>query len=122
MKSLSFTVPGMFDVIIDGRKTITIRGLNIPRFVHDEKIFLKERLGNWRDKHFGRVATAIVNLVKPIQLKDITDEIARKEGFNNAVESREWLSKQYGLKDERQWLFAIGWRDVQLEPEQEKLF
>jgi hypothetical protein len=110
MKSISFNVPGIFDKIIDGSKTCTIRGLYIPQFTEGEIIILKERLGEWSEKKFGRTLLVKVGCVKPIRLKNITDAIALKEGFSSATESIAWLIKQYQINDENRWLFVIMWR------------
>jgi hypothetical protein len=108
MKSISFNVPGMFDKVLSGEKTLTIRALYLPRFVDGDTVKLNERIGEWKKKQVGRTATARIRIVYPEIVGDITDGVARKEGFESAKESKEFLKKQYKLKDEN-WVFVIEW-------------
>jgi len=113
MKSLNFTVPGSFDMILDGRKTLTIRGLYIPTYRTGERIRLLDIKRKDGEKIILREAFATVADVFPVQLKDITDDVARKEGFNDAKESKQWLRETYNLKDNKnQWLFVTVFKDV----------
>jgi hypothetical protein len=109
MKSLTFNVPGIFDKILSGEKTLTLRCIYIPRYLEGEEILLKERLGDWKDKRFGRMLRVEVIKVFPLKLIDITSDIAKKEGFNNVKESLNFLMSQ-GLKSLENWCFAIEWR------------
>jgi hypothetical protein len=123
MKGLNFTVPGNFDKILDGTKDLTIRGSFIPKYLRGEHIMLKDKVkevdeaGNvvkdkkGKDKTvIKRTAEARVVFVKPIQIKNITDAIAKREGFENADESKKWLMNQYSLKSEDHWMFATAWK------------
>lgn len=115
MKGLNFTVPGLFDKVLDGTKDITIRGSFIPKYLRNEIILLKEKIvtedkDGKKTSEIKRTVKARVAFVKPIQLKSITDKIAIREGFENAAESKKWLMQTYHLKDERHWLFATAWK------------
>jgi len=116
MKSLNFTVRGLFDKILTGEKTLTIRGLYVPTYKPGEIIELRDIRRNGKKKRILRRAQARVTQVDPIKLKDINDAIAEKEGFKNAEMSKEWLSEIYKCDDNPdRWFFVIQWRDV--EPE-----
>jgi hypothetical protein len=110
-------VVGLFDKILDGSKTLTIRARYTPEFVEGDPVILKERLGKWSDKSFGRQAITNIKEIKPIQVKDITDEIAIQEGFKNAGESKAWLSKTYNFKSDLRWVFIIRWINVKRLPQ-----
>lgn len=117
MKTINFSVEGSFDKILDRTKILTIRGLYVPDYVEEDIVILREII---RDSHGNRQPArsteARITCVEPILLCDITDKIAREEGFNNAKESVAWLRKTYRLKDEKRaearWFFLISWRRV----------
>lgn len=109
MRSIMFAVKGNFDKILNGSKTLTIRAIYIPTYVRGDTILLKE-VEKVKDKRITlRHCKTKVSHVKPIMLKDITDDIAKREGFNNANESKFWLVQQYNIKSKFRWLFATCW-------------
>lgn len=111
MKSLNFTISGHFDKIIKGIKTVTIRGLFIPDLEPGEVVKLQEITRKSKRKIPGRSTTATVLEVRPVQFGDITTDIARAEGFNNAEESRAWLTETYNARENR-WFFLIRWGKI----------
>jgi len=116
MKSLNFTYGNLFDKILSGEKTLTIRGLYVPTYKKNEVIELRDIRRDGKKKKILRRARARVTQVDPIKIKDINDAIAEKEGFKNAEMSKEWLSETYRCNDNPdRWFFVIQWRDV--EPE-----
>ena len=114
MKSINFTVPDLFDKILNGSKKLTIRGLFIPAFVENERILLKDVVLKNGKRVAKRSIITKVTYIRFIRLKEVTDALAEREGFNTAEESKEWLRKKYGKSDER-WLVCICWRDLERE-------
>ena len=114
MKSINFTVPGLFDKILNGSKKLTIRGLFIPAFVENERILLKDVVLKNGKRVAKRSIITKVTYIRFIRLKEVTDALAEREGFKTAEESKEWLRKKYGKSDER-WLVCICWRDLERE-------
>jgi len=117
MKSLNFTVPGLWDKIISGEKRCTIRGLYIPTYAVGEDILLRDV-----ERHDGRktinaeVVARVTNL-SPIHVQDIDDTIARAEGFSDAAESRAWISATYNCKNNPgRWVFITWWDNVRSAP------
>jgi uncharacterized protein YqfB (UPF0267 family) len=113
MKSLKFNYPGIYDKIRSGEKTITIRALYIPTYAIGDTIKLIELRGEWKgkfkEKKQGRWDEVKVIQLYPIQLKHINTEIANKEGFKTAKESKEFLVNTYNIKNRERWLFVTGW-------------
>jgi uncharacterized protein YqfB (UPF0267 family) len=118
MKSIKFNYPGIYDKIKSGQKTLTIRALYIPTYKIGDTIKLIELLGEWQKGKFkakkqGRWDEVKVIQLYPIQLKHINTELANREGFKTAKESKEFLVKTYNIQSRERWLFVTGWNPPQ---------
>jgi hypothetical protein len=113
MKSINFSVPGLFDKILNKTKTLTIRALYIPNFVEGERVLLKEIVKENGKKVVKRTVITKITYMRFIRLKEITDALAVPEGFRNAEESKEWIRKTYNTKSDERWLVVICWRDLE---------
>jgi len=108
MKSIPFAMPGMFDMILAKIKTITGRCIAVPRYTEKEIIRLRENI----DGHDGRVVLAKVINVTPVRVKDITNGIAIKEGFDKKEDSINFFKGYYKLKDEN-YVFFTEWELIE---------
>lgn len=109
MKSISFAMPGMFDKILAKAKTVTGRCIAVPRYIEGEIVKLKEKIGKERN-----VDVRVVK-VTPIKVKDIPDDIARKEGFDTKEDSIDFFKGYYKLKDEN-YVFFTEWKMIETVP------
>lgn len=90
MRSLSFKAQ-YIQAILDGTKTTTMRRINSPANPSPgEDIHFRN--GRYRPPF----AEAKCISVKPLALADITDAMARKDGFSSADELRATLRETYG--------------------------
>lgn len=108
MKSIKFALEGSFDKIRAKTKTATGRCIAVPRYVEDEVIKLMDS----RDDIDGTFLLATVELVTPVRVKDITDEMAIKEGFQKKEDSINFFKGYYGLKDDN-YVFFIEFKLIE---------
>lgn len=114
MKSINFTVDEIIPQILDGRKDQTIRMLFIPDYITGEKVKII-----WRKKinknvnHDKPLFVALITDIFPIQMKSITIEIAKRDGFSTVEECKQKLA-ELNSKDTRRfdqmWGFVIRFK------------
>jgi len=118
MKSLPFSVPFCWPLVVRALKKQTIRLLFIPSYAPDEQIRLIARdSSNKEEKVEVECFIGQVTEVFPIQLKTITLEIAKLDGFQTVPECQAKLAELNGLKKHQEramghWGFVIRWEPV----------
>ncbi len=108
MKSINFTV--LIDKVRSGEKDQTFRTTYIPDLVPSEKVMLK-----WKKSEKIRENIKIVEITEvfPIRLKDITDEIAKRDGFDSPEAMRKGLEQINKKKfRDQDWGFVIRWKPI----------
>ena len=114
MKSINFTIESHFPLLINGKKDQTIRMLFIPDYFVNDKVKIVARKKIPGSKNLDRVLfIALVTEIFPIQMKEITLEIARRDGFETINECKEKLAILNSKDMERfdlMWGFVIRFK------------
>ncbi len=121
MKSLAFSVPFCWPLVVRLQKLQTIRLLFIPNYAHGEEIRIIARDSSVKPRHDIECYIGGVKEVFPLQLKDITQEIAQLDGFKTVEECQAKLAELNGVKEGQEnghWGFIIRWAPVTM-PTQE---
>jgi hypothetical protein len=119
--SIIISVPFCWPLVVRAQKRQTIRLLFIPDYARGEQINLIARDSSVKPRHDISCFTGAVTEVFPIQLKDITPEIAKMDGFTCVGECQNKLAELNGVKIGRidlRWGFVIRWEPVTM-PAQE---
>jgi hypothetical protein len=123
MKSINFTVEEIIPFLIDGRKDQTIRMLFIPDYITGDKVKIV-----WRkkiDKNTNRdkiLFIASITDIFPIQMKDITIEIAKRDGFKSIDDCKQKLAdlnSKDSKKIDQMWGFVIRFKKTNETIDQE---
>ncbi|MDH3324094.1 MAG: ASCH domain-containing protein [Candidatus Peregrinibacteria bacterium] len=107
MKSIAFTV--LYEKLKSREKTQTYRVLYIPTYEIGEivKIDFKHEDGRRETLYQVRISD-----IYPKQVKDLTLEETKKDGFDTINEFQATILKMHHLKSKNRWGFIIRWEDV----------
>jgi uncharacterized protein YqfB (UPF0267 family) len=103
-KSLSFTI--LKEKLLSKEKTQSIRALYIPTYEIGEKIALVFKSENKKKEFLYFVK---IEYIEPIRLCDISEKIAKRDGFNTIEECQQCIMKLNHCKI-NQWVFIIQWK------------
>jgi hypothetical protein len=118
MKSLNFTVPGLIPLIRSGVKRTTIRMLFVPDFYPGEHVILDFKIGDVKIP----VAEVEIGKIYPIQMKDITLEVAITDGFKSIEDCKtglQLINKIPSNRFDEHWGFVIPWNLIVVFDERE---
>ena len=117
MKSLPFT--HFYEKLMDRSKQQTIRMLMCPTYIITEWLLLRFKFS---EKNIRDLFVVIVTELFPIQIKQIDEEIARRDGFDSVEECVWGLASINGgiyIKTKRlkknfreRWSFVTRWKDL----------
>lgn len=123
LKSLSFSVPLCWPLVVHLQKKQTIRMLYVPDHTRGDEFRLIARDSMVDPRHDIECYIGGITEVFPIQLKDITLEIAQLDGFKTVDECKAKLAELNHVKGPRvdlHWGFVIRWEPVTM-PTQETI-
>ncbi|MEX2718683.1 MAG: hypothetical protein Q6370_020485, partial [Candidatus Sigynarchaeota archaeon] len=115
MKSLAFSVPFCWPLLARLQKKQTIRLLFIPDYAPGEHLHIIARDAGVKPKRDLKLYIGQLTELFPIQLKDITPDIATRDGFSSVGDCQDKLAELNGVKAGRvdlRWGFVIRWEPV----------
>jgi len=116
MKSINFTVESHFPLLINGKKDQTIRMLFVPDFIVNDKVKIVARRRKPNKEKIDQILfIALVTEIFPVQMKEITLEIARRDGFNTIIECKKklaLLNSKDMVRFDLLWGFVIRFKKI----------
>ena len=106
MPLLGFTA--FHDEVRDGTKRQTIRRHRKRPVKVGDTLYLYWHLRQ-KDCHLLRVEKCVETFTKPWGALNVSEELAKRDGFKSSTEMREWFSKTKHLPDDEELMDVIRW-------------